>query len=256
MRNLVKYIFGCLVIGGITWIILSRIFNGTALPTQNNVAEIVKIDNTPPVISTDKNGNTHATKQAAILSRDQMSLYLHKEIDSLNKVIGIQNGTIIGLTTTNSRIRYELSYRTDSTTKPGEDKRYIIDQQSKWFSAKGVIPSADPIIIEARDSTTIAFVQKGGRVYADVSSANPDMKYYGVRSFIVPEQSRGALGVGLKAVGLFDGKFNYQNTGVSGGLKYMHIGNKWMYDAGAGGVYFNGAGLQPYISFGIYRKLF
>jgi hypothetical protein len=256
MKELLKYCVGIVIIGLILWGIISKIFNGDVLPKQNNVAEIVSIDKKPAKITVDKDSNTHASKEVISLSHDQRDLYLHKEIDSLNSVIGTKNDQIVGLTTMNSKFRYELTYRTDSTTKPGEDKRYIIDQKSKWFSAKGIIPGPTPIIIEGSDSSTLAFTKKGRKLMADIHSYNPDMKYYGLRSFIVPEQGKSGFGVGIKSIGLFDGKFNYQNTGVSGGAKFMHIGEKWMYDAGAGGVYFrDGSGLQPFISFGIYKKL-
>lgn len=255
MRNLFKYILGVIIILGILWFVVSRIFSGNILPKTNNVAKIVELDAKPPTITVDKNNNTHASKEVIALTHDERDLYLHKEIDSLKAENHDLKGEVIGLTTMNSKYRYQITYKLDSTTKPGEDKRYIIDQRGKWFSAKGIVPGT-PIEIEGSDSSTLAFTKKGSKLIADIHSYNPNMQYYGLRSFIVPEQTKNGFGVGVKAIGLFDGKFNYQNTGVSGGAKFMHIGNSWMYDAGAGGVYFpDGSGLQPFISFGIYKKL-
>jgi hypothetical protein len=256
MKELLKYIIGIVLIIGVVWIILSRIFSGSVLSKKNNVGDIVRIDNTPAAITTDKNGATHATKQVINVDNGQKELYLHKELDSLRNAIGVKDDQIAGLTTLVSKYKYEVRYTTDSTSRPGGDKRYIIDQTGPWFSAKGIIPGPDPIIISGRDSTSLAFIKKNGKLFADVSSANPDMQYYGVRSFMVPEQTKNAFGIGFNASGVTDRSFKYQNTILSGGARFMHIGDRWMYDAGGGVTVYNDAGPKPYVSIGIYRRLF
>ena len=256
MKELLKYAFGAILILGLIGVIGYRIFSGNVLTKKNNVADIVKMDNAPTAISLDNKGNTHASKPVINLDKNQRDLYLRKELDSMKSAMNVKDNQIIGLTTLVSKYKYELKYTVDSTTKPGEDKRYIIDQIGPWFSAKGVIPGPDPILISGRDSTTLAFIRKKGKLFADVSSANPAMQYYGVRSFMVPDQTKNGFGVGIRASGVADQNFKYQNMVYSGGAKFMHIGDKWMYDAGAGLVKFSGAKPQPFVSFGFYRKLF
>ncbi|WP_214228666.1 hypothetical protein [Pedobacter sp. B4-66] len=256
MKELFKYITGLAILGLIIWSIFSRIFSGEILTKENNVADIVKIDNAPATISTDKKGNTHAQKEVIYLSNDEKELYLSKEIDSLKSVIGVKDNQIVGLTTAVSKFKYEIRYLTD-TSSAGE-KKYIIDQKDKWFTVRGTIPGPDPITIEGIDSITAAFIKKGNRLFVDVSSANPLIKYYGVRSFLVPDQVKNGIGIGLSSTLNFDHKFNYVTNYNFGGIKYMHIGSDWMYEVGAGYEMLNNTGIkiQPTVTIGVYRKIF
>jgi len=258
MKDLLKYIFGLILIVGVVYIIVSRFFSGNALPTQNNVADIVKIDNSKPEITVDHKGNTHAQKEVIYITDDQAVLYLKNERDSLKKSLKIKDNTIgglsaqiAGLTTAVSKYKIEVHYLYDSL-----NRRYIIDQQSRWFSAKGIIPGKDPIIIEGRDSITVAFINKGRKTFANVSSANPDIKYYGVRSFMVPPKRQSGLGIGVAGDVNLDNSFKHKNTYISGGLKFMSVGNNLMYDVGAGYRYEADNGIYPVVSIGIYKRLF
>jgi len=258
MKDLLKYIFGLILIVGVIGIIVSRFFGGNALPTQNNVAEIVKIDKSEPEITVDHKGNTHAQKEVIYITDDQAVLYLKNERDSLKKALGIKDNTIgglsaqiVGLTTAVSKYKVEVHYLYDSL-----NKRYIIDQKSRWFSAKGIIPGKDPIIIEGRDSITVAFINKGRKTFANVSSANPDIKYYGVRSFMVPPKRVSGLGIGASGEMEMNNSFKYNDTRISGGLKFMSVGNSIMYDVEAGYRYNYTFGVYPYVGVGVYKRLF
>jgi hypothetical protein len=255
MKELIKYIIGLFLLLGIIYLIVTRFINGDALPKKNNVAQIVTIDAAKPVISKDSSGRTHAEKQIIYLTNDQKELYLRKELDSLRKSTGAKDDQIIALTTAVSKFRYEIKYITDTTDKA--NRRYIINQKDRWFSARGIIPSDTPIVIEGRDSISLAFIKKGGKRYANISSENKAIEYYGIRSFIVPDKTtNSALGIGLSSQSDFDRPFKYNNTSISGGLKFMSIQSKWMYDVHAGYRYQGGFGLLPYVNVGLYRKLF
>jgi hypothetical protein len=256
MKELFKYLLGLIILIGVAYVLISRIFTGEILPTQNNVAKIIDLDNTPAAISQDKNGNTHAQKEIIYLTNFERELVLSKEVDSLKAILGVKDNQIIGLTTAVSKFQYEIKYTTD-TTKEGE-KRYTIDQSDRWFSAKGIIPGPDPIMIEGRDSITVAFINKGRKRYADISSQNKAIQYYGLRSFMIPDQAKNGFGIGLNGTSILQQNLRYKTTNVNVGVKFMHIGSKWMYDAGAGYGYLNleGSKFHPFITIGVYKKLF
>lgn len=214
---------------------------------------MIEIDKSEPVISKDHNGNTHAEKKVIDLTDYTRQVYLEKEVDSLKKALGVRENQIVGLTTANSRFRYEIKYIVDSVDKL--NKKYIINQKGKWFSARGVIPSKDPIVIEGRDSITVAFINKRGRQYANISSYNPAIEYYGLRSFIVPPKRRSGLGIGASGEIGMTNQFKYEKTYISGGLKFMSVGDKFMYDASAGYRFEDRDNFYPYIGVGVYRRI-
>lgn len=215
----VIYLF---IVGILVFLLVRTLFN-KPVKSENNVAKIVAIDSEPAEIITDNDGNQHAQKQVIYVQDPSTIAGFQRQIDSLVAQLGIKDAHIRGITTAASSGTTEFK-PTIKESDTGKNKVYSIDYKSRWLELKAKVPSDEPFKIVQRDSISIAFIQRGKTLFADISSANPDMDYYNVRSWQVPEsKKKSKIGLGVTAgYGLQFGKNNDISHGlqVTGGLQF------------------------------------
>lgn len=200
--------------------------------TVNNVGKILSLDKKPTVITKDKSGQSHSSKEIIYVSNKTLERVLRKEIDSLTRQNNIQARQIAGFIT----VKGEATHVFKPNVKLIEDslRRVIgaeIDYTSKFFDIKGSTID-NKFTTKFRDSMTLFFRKepKGffglqEKVIADAFSYNKEMTYIGIRSFMVPEvkNNKSVIGLGITTgYGIQLGKNNNISHGlqVTAGLQF------------------------------------
>lgn len=200
------FIYGTIILT-ITGLLIYQFFNNP-IKTENNVADIISLDKAPPIVYQDPTGKTHVKKEIIYVSDNQAALYYRSQRDSLAKQLGVKEEQIVGLTTASGKAEINftpiIEHIKDSLKNTVSSR---ITYNSKWYDLYGRTDSL-PFRTTFRDSISLAFIKDTygflnmkERFSADISSANPDMKYTNVKSWAVPQSknNKARLGFGLTA---------------------------------------------------------
>lgn len=231
MKNLYHIIYGFAIttlLGGLVYQMLTK-----PVKTENNVAEIIKLENTKPTIYTDKSGNSHTQKEQTYLSKDYANLLLRKELDSIKIQMGVKDKQIVSLVTLKGEaVKYFepiiITLR-DSLQRVTSSN---INYKSEYFDLEGSLyPEPAQLTAKFRDSLTLVFIKKKygflhtkEKILVDAHSANKDMIYKNLRSYAVPETTNNKAKFGLGITGGYGVQFSNNTLSygpqITAGIQY------------------------------------
>lgn len=218
MSSKIKNAIAGIFVVGLILALVFTLFN-KPVKEENNIADIIKLDEKPADTVRDTKGKLHAQKEVIYLTDRQAEQVFKTQIDSLREQLSLaKSDKIVAITAARSEMNaFFEPIVTALKDSLDSVKRYEISYKSKWFDLYGVVPSTDPFKISFRDSVTVAFVEKHSglfnlrkKVYADISSANKDMEYLGLRTWQIPSNIKGKSRIGL-GVGIGPGIFFKDN---------------------------------------------
>ncbi len=169
--------------------------------TENNVADIIKLDKKEAVKYTDQNNKPHIRKQVIESDRATIHAYYHAKIDSFSKALKIKDDQITGFT--------EVSYKEEHTFRPAVTnvvdtvsgkKKKLLSWSDTYISFNGEVTDTDSdrdsalMNYRGRNKVKFVFFDKPAGwlkmrkdVYVDAMSENPRVTFDNISSVKVPE---------------------------------------------------------------------
>lgn len=207
MNKVMSWIYPILIIGLIAGLLYSIFYK--PIKTENNVADILKLEKKKPETYKDAANQNHVTKEVQVLTADNFRLLLQQELAALSaQVKDLKPEDVTGITTVRGEathtFRPNIKAIEDSLRKViGHDIEYI----SPFLELRGsTVPGSPPFKAKYRDSLSLFFKRESygflnlkERLTADAYSSNPDMIYSNIRSYIIPQtkNSKSKIGLGV-----------------------------------------------------------